>query len=102
MAGKRKKRKKVVPFRRESNLTYNPAKPNRQARRLGIKPQEPKQEKKPVSKGALLNRRVKQAREMQKRITPPGMTYGEYLAYLTNKRQQMEEKNKTREKSRAE
>ena len=61
-------------------MTYNKEKPNRQARRLGIKPEEPKrEEKKTVSKAAVLSQKAKQAREAQRRITPPGMTYGEYM-----------------------
>ena len=43
MAKKRRNRK-VIPFQHERTLTYNKAKPNRQARRLGIKPEEPKRE----------------------------------------------------------
>ena len=55
-------------------MTYNKAKPNRQARRLGIKPEEPKrEEKKTISKAAVLSQKAKQAREAQRRITPPGM-----------------------------
>ena len=64
MAKKRRNRK-VIPFQHERTLTYNKAKPNRQARR-----------------------------ETQRRITPPGMTYGEYMEYLKDKRQQLEEKKK--------
>lgn len=76
-------------------MTYNKAKPNRQVRRLGIKPEEPKrEEKKTVSKAAVLSQKAKQAREAQRRITPPGMTYGEYMEYLKDKRQQLEEKKK--------
>ena len=76
-------------------MTYNKAKPNRQARRLGIKPEEPKrEEKKTVSKAAVLSQKAKQAREAR-RITPPGMTYGEYMEYLKDKRQQLEEKKKS-------
>lgn len=76
-------------------MTYNKAKPNRQARRLGIKPEEPKREgKKTVSKAAVLSQKAKQAREAQRRITPPGMTYGEYMEYLKDKRQQLEEKKR--------
>ena len=82
MAKKRRNRK-VIPFQHERTLTYNKAKPNRQARRLGIKPEEPKrEEKKTVSKAAVLSQKAKQARETQRRITPPGMTYGEYMEYL--------------------
>ena len=103
MAKKRRNRK-VIPFQHERTLTYNKAKPNRQARRLGIKPEEPKrEEKKTVSKAAVLSQKAKQARETQRRITPPGMTYGEYMEYLKyysdeeylkDKRQQLEEKKK--------
>ena len=72
MAKKRRNRK-VIPFQHERTLTYNKAKPNRQARRLGIKPEEPKrEEKKTVSKAAVLSQKAKQARETQRRITPPG------------------------------
>ena len=94
MAKKRRNRK-VIPFQHERTLTYNKAKPNRQARRLGIKPEEPKrEEKKTVSKAAVLSQKAKQARETQRRLTPPGMTYGEYMEYLKDKRQQLEEKKK--------
>ena len=31
---------KVTPFRQETKITYNKYKPNRKARRLGIKPEE--------------------------------------------------------------
>lgn len=49
-------------------MAYNKAKPNRQARRLGIKPEEPKrEEKKTVSKAAVLSQKAKQAREAQKK-----------------------------------
>lgn len=92
MAKKRRNRK-VIPFQHERTLTYNKAKPNRQARRLGIKPEEPKrEEKKTVSKAAVLSQKAKQARETQRRITPPGMTYGEYMEYLKDKRQQLVKK----------
>jgi hypothetical protein len=95
MAKKRRNRK-VIPFQQERILTYNKAKPNRQARRLGIKPEESKrEEKKTVSKAAVLSQKAKQAREAQRRITPPGMTYGEYMEYLKGKRQQLEEKKKS-------
>ena len=73
MAKKRRNRK-VIPFQHERTLTYNKAKPNRQA--------------------AVLSQKAKQARETQRRITPPGMTYGEYMEYLKDKRQQLEEKKK--------
>ena len=95
MAKKRRNRK-VIPFQQERTLTYNKEKPNRQARRLGIKPEEPKrEEKKTVSKATVLSQKAKQAREAQRRITPPGMTYGEYMEYLKDKRQQLEEKKKS-------
>ena len=53
-----------------------------------------REEKKTVSKAAVLSQKAKQAREAQKRITPTGMTYGEYMEYLKDKRQQLEEKKK--------
>ena len=63
MAKKRRNRK-VIPFQHERTLTYNKAKPNRQARRLGIKPEEPKrEEKKTVSKAAVLSQKAKQAKK---------------------------------------
>jgi len=37
---------------------------------------------------------VQQAKEIQGRITPPGMTYGKYIEYLKGKRQQLEEKKR--------
>lgn len=93
---KKRRSRKVIPFQQERTLTYNKAKPNRQARRLGIKPEELKrEEKKTVSKAAVLSQKAKQARETQKRITPHGMTYGEYMEYLKAKRRQLEEKKKT-------
>lgn len=72
-------------------MTYNIYKPNRQARRLGIEPEEmPKPVK--VSRAAVLNDSIKRAKEAQKKIVPPGMTYGEYMEYLKEKRQQLEER----------
>ena len=83
MAKKKTKRKKPQ-FRQENKITYNTAKPNRQARRLGIVAVEPPKQEEPkrVSKEAVLSQKVQQAQEQQKKITPPGMTYGEYLEYL--------------------
>lgn len=40
MAGKKKE---AVPFRHETKITYNKYRPNRKARRLGIKPEEPQE-----------------------------------------------------------
>ncbi len=74
-------------------MTYNKAKPNRQARRLGIKPEEQKREK-DGKQGNGIKSKAKQAREAQRRITPPGMTYGEYMEYLKGKRRQLEEKKR--------
>lgn len=72
-------------------MTYNIYKPNRQARRLGIEPEEmPKPVK--VSRVAVLNDSIKRAKEAQKKIVPPGMTYGEYMEHLKEKRQQLEER----------
>ena len=48
-----------------------------------------------LKKAAVLSQKAKQARETQRRITPPGMTYGEYMEYLKDKRQQLEEKKKS-------
>lgn len=88
-----KKKSKVTPFRQEKKITYNRYKPNMKARRLGIKPEEPpKREEKKVSKAAVLGESIQRAREIQKQIVPPGMTYGEYMAYLKSRRQQLEEK----------
>lgn len=88
-----KKKSKVTPFRRETKINYNRYKPNRKARRLGIKPEEPpKREEKKVSKAAVLSESIQRVKEIQKRIVPQGMTYGEYMAYLKERRQQLEEK----------
>ena len=77
----------------ETKITYNRYKPNRKARRLGIKPEEPpKREEKKVSKAAVLRESIQRAREIQRQIVPPGMTYGEYMEYLKGRRQQLEEK----------
>lgn len=94
--GKKKNKRKVIPFKRDNRITYNTAKPNRRARRLGIVAAEPPKQEEPkrVSKAAVLSQKAKQAREQQKKITPPGMTYGEYLAYLKEKRQELEDKKK--------
>lgn len=88
-----KKKSKAAQFRRETKITYNRYKPNRKARRLGIKPEEPpKREEKKVSKAAVLSESIQRAKEIQKRIVPQGMAYGEYMAYLKDRRQQLEEK----------
>lgn len=89
-----KKKKKITPFKQDNRVSYNTAKPNRQARRLGaVAAESPKQEEpKRVSKAEILSRKVQQARETEKRIVPQGMTYGEYMEYLKEKRQQLEEK----------
>lgn len=91
MAGKKKG---AVPFGQGKKITYNKYKPNRKARRLGIKPEEPpkREEKKTVSKLEVLTGSAQRAKEMQRQIVPPGMTYGEYMAYLKSRRQQLEEK----------
>lgn len=89
-----KKKRKRQQFKTSNKVSYNIEKPNRQARRLGIKPITPKpQEKsKRVSRAAVLTDSVQQARETEKRIVPPGMTYGEYMEYLKEKRKQLDEK----------
>lgn len=74
-------------------VLYNKAKPNRQARRLGAVAEEPKkEEKKSINRAEVLTNRVQFAKEQQKRIVPPNMTYGEYMEYLKEKRQQLDEK----------
>lgn len=87
-----KKKKKITPFKQDNRVSYNTAKPNRQARRLGAVAVEPPKQEEPkrVSKAAVLSQRVQQAREAEKRIVPQGVTYGEYMEYLKEKRQQLE------------
>ena len=95
MAKKKTKRKKPQ-FRQENKITYNTAKPNRQARRLGIVAVEPPKQEEPKrgSKVAALSQKVQEAQEQHKKITPPGMTDGEYLEKKKKKRQEMEDKKK--------
>lgn len=95
MAKKRINRK-IKPFKQDNRIVYNTAKPNRQARRLGVVAVEPpkKEEPKRVSKANVLREKWQQAQEIQKKIVPPDMTYGEYMQYLKEKRQQLEEKKK--------
>lgn len=92
--GQKKRRRRGIPFKQDNCITYNTAKPNRQARRLGVVAVEPpKPEKlKTVSKAAVLSEKVQQAKQIQERIVPQGMTYGEYMEYLKEKRRQLEEK----------
>ena len=89
-----KKKRKRQQFKANNKVSYNIEKPNRQARRMGIKPITPKPQEKPkrVSRAAVLIDKVQQARETEKRIVPPGMTYGEYMEYLKEKRQQLDDK----------
>lgn len=91
---KKKRKRNVIPFKQENKITYNAVMPNRQARRLGIMAVEPPKQEKPrtVSKVAILSQELQRAKELQKIITPPSMTYGEYMEYLKEKRQQLEEK----------
>ena len=92
---KKKKKSKGRQFPKSSVIAYDRYKPNRQARRLGIQAETPpqaKEESKRESKATVLSRKVRQAQEIQKRIVPPGMTYGEYMEYLKGKRQELEEK----------
>lgn len=91
---KKSRRNKGQQFPKSNKITYNIYKPNRQARRLGIKPETPpkREEPKKISKAEVLREKVQQAKEMEKRIVPQGMTYGEYLQNLKEKRQQLEEK----------
>lgn len=92
--GKKKSKRKVIPFKQDNRITYNTAKPNRQARRLGIVAVEPPKQEAPKreTKAAVLSRKVQQARQIQQKIVPPGMTYGEYMQYLKEKRQELEAK----------
>lgn len=94
MAKKKSRRKRGQQFPKSNKVTYNKYKPNRQARRLGIKAEAPPKQEEPkrVSKAEVLRDRVQQAKEAERRIVPQGMTYGEYLQYLKDKRQQLEEK----------
>lgn len=91
---KKSRKKKGQHFPKNNTITYNKYKPNRQARRLGIQPETPPKQEEPkrVSKAEVLRERVQQAKETEKRIVPQGMTYGEYLQYLNEKRQQLAEK----------
>lgn len=91
---KKKRNHKAKRFKPDSRIIYNPAKPNRQARRLGAVAVEPPKQEAPkkVSKATVLRESVQQAQEIQKKIVPQGMTYGEYMQYLKEKRQQLEEK----------
>ncbi len=93
---KKSRRKKGQQFPKSNKVTYNKYKPNRQARRLGIKAETPPKQEEPkrVSKAAVLREKLQQAQEIQKKIVPPDMTYGEYMEYLKEKRQQLEEKKK--------
>lgn len=93
---KKKRNHKAKPFKQDNRIVYNTAKPNRQARRLGVVAVEPpkKEEPKRVQKTAVLREKLQQAQEIQKKIVPPDMTYGEYMQYLKEKRQQLEEKKK--------
>lgn len=93
---KKKRNHKAKPFKQDNRIVYNTAKPNRQARRLGVVAVEPpkKEEPKRVLKAAVLREKLQQAQEIQKKIVPPDMTYGEYMQYLKEKRQQLEEKKK--------
>ena len=91
MAKKRKGKK----FPKSSTVTYNRYNPNRQARRMGIKAEEPpKEETKAGTRtvAAVLSQSVQQAKDIQRKIIPPGMNYGQYMDYLKGKRQQLEEK----------
>lgn len=91
-----KKRKKAALFKQETNITYNKYKPNRKARRLGIKPKEPpEKEQRAVSQAAAVWECIQRAKAVQKRIVPRGKTYGEYQDYLKEKWRQLFEKNRS-------
>ena len=89
-----KRKNKVIPFSKEVKITYNKYKPNRKARRLGIEAKVPpqKEEEKALSKVAILMGSVQKAKEIEKKILPQGVTCGEYMAYLKEKCQQLEQK----------
>lgn len=55
--GKKKSKRKVIPFKQDNRITYNTAKPNRQARRLGIVAVEPPKQEAPKreTKAAVLS-----------------------------------------------
>ncbi len=87
-----KKKRKTVPYRQQSEITYNKYKPNRKARRAGIKPEKPpeeKKEKKTISKLTILSESVCRARKLTKKITPLGMTYKEYIEFLKERQQEL-------------
>ena len=94
MAKKRSKRR-MQQFRKNTSvITYNKYEPNRQARRLGIKPEIPSEGEKvkKMSRAELMRQKMQQVKETEKRIVPKGMTYGEYMEYLKEKRVQLKEK----------
>lgn len=88
------KHKKTGYIRKEKMLAYNPEKPNRQARRLGIVAASPKSEEVPRKSPptAVLNESASRARQYMEKIVPPGMTYSSYMEYLKEKRRQLEER----------
>ncbi len=90
---KKKRKYKAIPFKQDNRILYNTAKPNRQARRKGaVAAEQPKQEEtKRVTKMSVLSKTVQHAKEIQSKIVPPSMTYGEYVEYLKEKRQQLKE-----------
>lgn len=92
-----RKKGKVTPFRQETKITYNKYKSDRKARRSGIKTEEPpkREEKKPVSRMAVLSESVHRAREAIQLITPPGMTYKEYMMFLKERQYGLQGKTKT-------
>ena len=66
---KKSRRKKGQQFPKSNKVTYNKYKPNRQARRLGIKAETPPKQEEPkrVSKAEVLRDRVQQAKEAERR-----------------------------------
>ena len=88
-----KKRAGYHQFQKGNIITYNIYKPNRKARRLGIKPEKtPEQEKEEkyqavqeiIKNSALISRKLKQ-------IVPCGMDYPAYTGYLKRKQQEARE-----------
>ena len=95
---KKKRKGQQFPRSKDKVITYNKYKPNRQARRLGIKAEEPPKEEvreeRPKTLGAKLSESVQRVKEIQRKVTPPGMTYGEYMGYLKEKGEELKAKKR--------
>ncbi len=89
----KKKRRKAQQFPKDNKITYNKYKPNRQARRLGVVAEElQREEPKKETVAAVMSRKIQRVKELEKKIVPQGMTYGQYTGYLKDKKQQLEAK----------